>query len=389
MILDDAALGSLEPGEYTEETKQGHRFCISATHKTASHSGRRLYTVYCVTCKLAVSDQTTGPLQMVEMHLRLWEPSAAPSMGADAVPRDLCGADPTRQPSLENSLQDVARAVARGSGGISLSAGGSIVLADWNGGALASGKIAVPSPFATLAIGGAVRSVEVDGGVIMATPLDREQVRRLRTMCDQVLNDSPDFLERISSLKSQVDALTPVYEEAKKLVAEMAKPPANGVARTWAEEDYGEFLTRIATAVTSGTGAHPELGIPGFARIGRVDAVGRRSLWMRCFTEGDIDTIELRAGREGEDARVLIPNTNPLADDLHAVLLTARFAADWEDPRGEAHDLEAYGGSVALLAVADTGVALIQANGQDPYENRDPVAWSAHVDALRALKVPP
>lgn len=301
MSIYDDALPDLKPGEYTEVIMDGHKFGISATHATAFHSGRCLYTVYCYTCTESLSDQTTGPMQVIGMHLRERARAPGANFADDGVGHVRVAATP---PALENSLQDVAAAVARGEGGISLAAGGSIVLADWNIGTLASGKTAVPSPFATLAIGGAVRSVEVEGGVIMATPLDRDQVLRLREMCDAVIGDR----------KSEVPHL------------------------------------------------------PGFDRIGRIDSVGRRSLWMRHYQEGDISTIELRAGREGDDARVVIPRTSELAGEIHEVLLTARFAADWEDPRGCTHELEAYGGSIELLAVAEAGIAFLRSGEQAPSE---------------------
>jgi hypothetical protein len=69
---------------------------------------------------------------------------------------------------------------------------------------------------------------------------------------------------------------------------------------------------------------------PGWRRIGRIDAVGRRSMWIR-ETAG---SIELCAGREGDDAYVRITPENPQWTDLLDVLLCARFAAEWEDPEG-------------------------------------------------------
>lgn len=75
----------------------------------------------------------------------------------------------------------------------------------------------------------------------------------------------------------------------------------------------------------------------GFDRIGRIDAVGRRSLWMR-VNDG---TIVLRAGREGEDSTVTITDDNPIFCELYHVLTDARFAAEWEDPRGMALDVDA------------------------------------------------
>jgi hypothetical protein len=77
-----------------------------------------------------------------------------------------------------------------------------------------------------------------------------------------------------------------------------------------------------------------ELAAAGFHRIGRIDAVGRRSLWLR----EEKDAIELRAGREGSDAAVRIAKAHPLYNDLVSVFAAARFAAEWEDPQGHALD---------------------------------------------------
>jgi len=97
----------------------------------------------------------------------------------------------------------------------------------------------------------------------------------------------------------------------------------------------------------------------GFHRIGRIDAVGRRSLWLR----EESHAIELRAGREGLDCSVRIqydaaldglppirePRAcgqvqavhtitmgNPAFFFLQSALSYARFAAEFETPRGDA-----------------------------------------------------
>lgn len=77
-----------------------------------------------------------------------------------------------------------------------------------------------------------------------------------------------------------------------------------------------------------------ELATAGFHRIGRLDAVGRRSLWLR----EEKEAIELCAGREGGDATVRITKAHPLYNDLVSVFAAARFAAEWEDPQGHALD---------------------------------------------------
>lgn len=97
----------------------------------------------------------------------------------------------------------------------------------------------------------------------------------------------------------------------------------------------------------------------GFHRIGRIDAVGRRSLWLR----EESHAIELRAGSEGLDCGVRIqydsaldgapPIREPRASGqvqleckiamgnpaflfLRNALSYARFAAEFETPRGDA-----------------------------------------------------
>lgn len=68
----------------------------------------------------------------------------------------------------------------------------------------------------------------------------------------------------------------------------------------------------------------------GFNRIGRIDAVGRRSLWLK----EENGAFELRAGREGDDAHVRVTAENPQFQDLENVMSAARFAAEWEDRNG-------------------------------------------------------
>lgn len=76
----------------------------------------------------------------------------------------------------------------------------------------------------------------------------------------------------------------------------------------------------------------------GFHRIGRLDEVGRRSLWLReeRGSATAAGAIELRAGREGDDAAVRITAENPLYLQLSAVLDCARFAAEYEVEGGTA-----------------------------------------------------
>lgn len=80
----------------------------------------------------------------------------------------------------------------------------------------------------------------------------------------------------------------------------------------------------------------------GFDRIGRIDAAGRRSLWLKVEygpkgQEGVYDTVDafvLRAGREGDDIEVRVTRDNPQFRDLLEAVERARYAAEWEDPRG-------------------------------------------------------
>lgn len=83
----------------------------------------------------------------------------------------------------------------------------------------------------------------------------------------------------------------------------------------------------------------------GWRRIGRIDSTARRSLWIReTWTGASAPAcIELCAGREGDDAYVRITPDNPQWRDLTNVLLTARFAAEYEyeDSDGMTLDREA------------------------------------------------
>lgn len=79
----------------------------------------------------------------------------------------------------------------------------------------------------------------------------------------------------------------------------------------------------------------------GFVRIGRVDNDIRRSLWLkedRPIEGRPADAFELRAGREGDDAYVRVTRDNPQFTELSDVMSRARYAAEWEEPRGFALD---------------------------------------------------
>lgn len=90
-------------------------------------------------------------------------------------------------------------------------------------------------------------------------------------------------------------------------------------------------------------GLDRRLKAEGFDRIGRIDATGRRSLWLgyeRPPGGGPPTAILLRAGREGDDAQARVPAASPLYEQLDAVLSCARVAAEYEDPRGLALDVD-------------------------------------------------
>lgn len=57
-----------------------HVFIVDETNETAIHSGRMRYRVECASCNVLVHEATTGPGEMVSMHIRDVE-SAAGSVG--------------------------------------------------------------------------------------------------------------------------------------------------------------------------------------------------------------------------------------------------------------------------------------------------------------------
>ena len=105
------------------------------------------------------------------------------------------------------------------------------------------------------------------------------------------------------------------------------------------DPESGGLSGRCACGETSHlmreAGPNVLLATEGFHRIGRLCDAGRRSLWLR----EEPDAIELRAGREGDDARVRITSRHPLYQFMVDVFCAARFAAEWEC--GEGRGLEA------------------------------------------------
>lgn len=81
--------------------------------------------------------------------------------------------------------------------------------------------------------------------------------------------------------------------------------------------------------------AMPDMGVAwknpdGFVRIGRLDAAGRRSLWLK----EEPDAFELRAGRGGDDIHLRVTSDNPLFHELYDAMTRARFAAEFEHDGG-------------------------------------------------------
>ncbi len=64
------AYPEMRVGDRLVDARDGHMFVIAATNLNGLHSGRRRYSVMCRTCKMAVHPATTGPDEMIDMHLR-------------------------------------------------------------------------------------------------------------------------------------------------------------------------------------------------------------------------------------------------------------------------------------------------------------------------------
>lgn len=72
-------------------------------------------------------------------------------------------------------------------------------------------------------------------------------------------------------------------------------------------------------------------------RIG--SAYGHRSGWMRAVfrDHGDLERIEVRAGRDGDDDAVIIDRSNPQLQELYAIFARMRFAVEHEPPSRQEH----------------------------------------------------
>jgi len=86
----------------------------------------------------------------------------------------------------------------------------------------------------------------------------------------------------------------------------------------WKDEDIVFATSEVAKNVTRLAAALGEdLKMdPGWTRIGRFDSVRRRSVWVRI----DDDRIELRGGREGDDAHVIIYASDPAYGPMKELL---------------------------------------------------------------------
>ncbi len=162
--------------------------------------------------------------------------------------------------------------------------------------------------------------------------------------------------ERISSLKSQIDGMVHVYQAAKALAAEW-RDTSGSMSHIDAMNDRCNAIAHEVAAAHRGPLAERAGFLPGFDRIGRLDAVGRRSLWMR-FEPGPSAQLVLRAGREGDDLTVTICSDNPLYLPIVDIMCAARFAAEWEDPTGRALEFEQY--------ITELETALLAAYGHVP-----------------------
>lgn len=93
---------------------------------------------------------------------------------------------------------------------------------------------------------------------------------------------------------------------------------------------FSRWIWRLRRRVARWLAPPPSLPIAGWDRIGRIDGVGRRSLWMRVERQGGRGvTLLLRSGRHGE-REVSIGEKNPCFESLRDVLAAARYAAERE-----------------------------------------------------------
>ena len=79
MTAYDDALPELKPGNTAEIVRDGHVMHVTATRHDGFHTGRRRYSVECLTCKLVVHPATTGPQHRIDQHLR--NPTEAWTLG--------------------------------------------------------------------------------------------------------------------------------------------------------------------------------------------------------------------------------------------------------------------------------------------------------------------
>lgn len=122
---------------------------------------------------------------------------------------------------------------------------------------------------------------------------------------------------------------------------------------------------------------------PGWMRIGRIDSTGRRSLWIR-ETDG---TIELCAGREGDDAYVKITPENPQWIELEDVLRSARFAAEFEDADGLTLERESPSGGVTMIKARHNSIRAFEDQAASPGHRISVLQWDEFDTVLIAHEV--
>lgn len=70
MSVYNDAMPDLEPGNTAEVIRDGHTLHVTATRHDGVHTGRRRYSVECLSCRILVHPATTGPQQNIDYHLR-------------------------------------------------------------------------------------------------------------------------------------------------------------------------------------------------------------------------------------------------------------------------------------------------------------------------------
>lgn len=152
----------------------------------------------------------------------------------------------------------------------------------------------------------------------------RAEVARLRTW----IGDGDEPLPEDAAIEAAFPTRSgrhDLYAEARRLVGARRSKAGLVALVTWLLVEVDEVRARLP-----GTPDH--LTEDGWMRIGALDAVGRRSLWYRRLPPYDgetrVMTVELCAGREGDDAHVLITRDDLPAETLSALVDVLDRAAD-------------------------------------------------------------